>query len=105
MKAMIIICFVAMTYNARIPLGDRQNSNLSIGIHWIFPCKHQRFLYLPPCNIPLQYKVSVIFRLTCYWVKLSNIFQLVYFSDKQAMMASTISPSSRLKALSDKAKL
>lgn len=77
MKAMTITYFVATTYNARIPLEDRQSSNLSIGTHWIFPYKHQKFPCLPPCNIPLQYKVSVIFRLTYYWVKLSNIFQRV----------------------------
>lgn len=104
---MIIICFVAMTYNARIPLGDRQNSNLSIGIHWIFPCKHQRFLYLPPCNIPLQYKSICDFSANVLLGKTVEYISacVKYFSDKQAMMASTISPSSRLKALSDKAKL
>ena len=77
MKAMIIIYFEAMTYNVHIPLEDKRNSSLSIGTHWIFPCKHQKFLYLSLFKIPLQYKVSVIFRLTYYWVKQSNIFQRV----------------------------
>ena len=100
---MTIIYFVAMTYNARIPLEDKRNSSQLTGIHWIFPYKHQRFPCLPPCNIPLQYKVSVIFRLGKTVVYISACVK--YFSDKQAIMASTISPSSRLKALSDKAKL